>query len=226
MGYDYTCGASNETKPGYCGRGVSGRGMRCCCHRGEPCGHRGGMSGDRHDHYEDWPTDRQLTTAAEIVQTIVTEGWEDAVTDQLAMILNDDLWKPMDRWSRKRFDCRGLAKLANVMESANKSAHDAIGAMANEGLRRFRRPTLERRLGEAFAERIPLPGDKEIAAVIHALRISGVWVCVPQGVNYVVTQCLCFACLAKDKTEEELKKILKEKLDVLQSNSGRQGFRP
>jgi hypothetical protein len=101
------------------------------------------------------------------------------------------------------------------MESMKKRAHNAIGAMANEGLGLLGRPTLERRIGEEFAKRIPLPGDKEIAAVIHALRITGVWVCLPNGVTYVLTRCPCFESVAKDKTEEELKKVLEKKLDVL-----------
>lgn len=226
VGYDYTCGAPNETKPGYCGRGVSRWGMRCCCHGGGPCGHRGGAPSEQDDPYVPAPrepmtsyepTDHQLNTMVDIVQKIVTDGWEATVAGQLAAVLNDDFWKSVPRWSRRRPDCRRLAELANVMELAKKSAHDAVGAMVNEGLGWFGRPTLERRIGEEFAERIPLPGDKEIAAVIHALRITGIWVCVPNGIRYVVTQCPCFDSLAKGKTEEELKKVLKEKLDVLEA---------
>ncbi|MGH3769839.1 MAG: hypothetical protein ACRDRW_00305 [Pseudonocardiaceae bacterium] len=89
--------------------------------------------------------------------------------------------------------------------------------MANEGLGLLGRPTFERQIGEEFAELIPLPGDKEIAAVIHTLRICGVWVCVPRGIIYVVTRCPRFGSLAEDKTNEEFKKILKEKLDVLET---------
>lgn len=163
------------------------------------------------------PTDHQLAIMVDIVQKIVTDGWETTVADQLATVLNDDFWKSVPRWSRTRPDCRQLAELANVMEFAKESAHNAVGAMVNEGLGWFGRPTLERRIGEEFARRIPLPGDKEIAAVIHALRITGVWVCVPNGISYVVTQCPCFDSLKKDKTEEELKRVLKEKLDVLEA---------
>ncbi|MGH4010233.1 MAG: hypothetical protein ACRDTH_19095 [Pseudonocardiaceae bacterium] len=144
----------------------------------------------------------------------MTDGWKTAVSNQLATVLNDDLWKSGPR--RRLPNCRRLAKLANTMESANTSAHNATGAMANEGLRLLGRPTLERRIGEEFAKKIPLPGDKEIAAVIHALRITGVWICAPKGITYVITQCPCFSSLAKDKTEEELKKTLNDKLDILE----------
>jgi hypothetical protein len=223
--YEYTCGAKNETTPGYCGRGVSGRGKRCCCHRPGTCGHRAGLvSGEttypsvpepRRPVTAYQPTARQLETAADVLQTVVTDGWEDAVEEQLATVLNDDFWNSLPRWSRRRYDCRRLAQLANFMESVKKQAHNAIGAMANEGLGLLRRPTLERRIAEEFARRVPLPGDAEIAAVIHALRITGVWVCVPNGLAYVLTRCPCFASVAKDKTGEELKKVLEKKLDVL-----------
>ena len=114
-----------------------------------------------------------------------------------------------------RADCRLLAQLANVMEAAKKSVHNAIGAMANEGLGWLGRPTLERRIGEEFAKRIPLPGDKEIAAVIHSLRIYGVCICLPNGIGYVFERCPCFDALARDKTKEEIEHILNEKLNVL-----------
>jgi hypothetical protein len=120
------------------------------------------------------------------VEKILTAGWKAAVGDQLSTVLNDDFWESMPRWSRKRVDCRLLAELANAMELAKKSVHNAIGAMANEGLGWLGRPTLERRIGEEFAKRIPLPGDKEIATVIHSLRITGVYICLPNGIDYVL----------------------------------------
>ncbi len=161
------------------------------------------------------PTDRGLESTVNAVAKTLTDGWESAVEDQLASVLNEEFWDSLPRWSRKRPNCRRLAQLADFMESVKRHAHDAVGAMANEGLGLLGRPTLERRIGQEFAKKIPLPGDKEIAAVIHALRITGIWVCVPNGVTYVLTRCPCFESVAKDKTEEELKKVLAEKLDVL-----------
>jgi hypothetical protein len=161
------------------------------------------------------PTDRQLERTVNVVAKTLTDGWESAVEDQLASVLTEEFWDSLPRWSRRRPNCRRLAQLANFMESVKKRAHNAIGAMANEGLGLLGRPTLERRIAEEFARRIPLPGDKEIAAVIHALRITGIWVCVPNGMEYVLTRCLCFEPIAKEKSEEELKRVLEKKLDVL-----------
>jgi hypothetical protein len=240
VGYGYTCGAKNETTPGHCGRRVSERGVRCCCHGPGSCGHRGAASDGRGALYPPpappppvppkapprraetayQPTDQQLRITADIVQKIITDGWEGAVEDQLATVLNDDFWKSVPRLSRKRPDCRLLADLANVMERTKQSVHNAIGAMADEGLGWLGRPTVERRIGAEFAKRIPLPGDEQIVAVIHALRITGIWVCLPNGISYVVTRCPCFNSLAKDKTKEELKRVLNEKLNVLETRYG------
>lgn len=168
----------------------------------------------------DLPTDEQLRITADVVQKMVTDGWEDAVEDQLAKVLNDDFWKSVPRLSRKNPDCRLLADLANVMERAKKSVHNAIGAMADEGLGWLGRPTIERRIGAEFAKRIPLPGEEQIVAVIHGLRIYGIWICLVNGINYVITRCPCFTPVAKDKTAEELKRVLSEKLNVLVTEYG------
>lgn len=236
MGYYYICGAQNETKPGFCGRPVSGPGVLCCCHGSGSCGHRGGTTGGQVDYsyvpsprepVSDYqPTDRQMEAVADVVQTVLMESWEEAVADQLDTVWNDDFWHSLPRWSRKRPNCRLLARLAEVMESVKKSAHDAIGAMADEGLGFLGRPTIERRIANEFARRIPLPGDQEIAAVIHALRIYGIWICMPEGVDYVLTECPCFASLAKDKTKDALKELLKKKLNVLEARYRPTGLPP
>ena len=235
MAFEYTCGAENETIPGYCGRGVPGPGVLCCCHGPGSCRHRGAVSGGpaappppppplvppqvpspRRPKIGDLPTDEQLRIMADVAQKTLTDGWKDAVAEQLAKVLNDDFWKSVPR--RRRWthpDCQLLADLANFMERTRKGVHDAVGAMAREGLGWFGRPTIERRIAEEFAKRIPLPGEKHVIAVIHTLRIYGIWVCLPNGINYVIVRCPCFIPLAKDKTEEELKRVLNEKLNVL-----------
>jgi hypothetical protein len=240
MAYEYTCGAENQTAPGYCGRGVSGPRVRCCCHGPGSCGHRGAASGGkgeppppeppppvapktprRRGATAYHPTDQQLRISVDLAQKILTDGWRDAVGEQLATVLNDEFWNSGPRWSRRKHpDCQLLADLANVMERAKKRVHNAISAMADEGLGWLGRPTLERRIGAEFARRIPIPGDEQIAAVIHGLRIYGIWVCLPNGISYVTARCPCFTPLAKDKTEEELERVLNEKLNVLVAEYG------
>lgn len=152
---------------------------------------------------------------SDIAQKTLTDGWKNAVAEQLAKILNGDFWKSVPRrWRRIHPDCQLLADLANVMERTRRSVHDTIAAMAKKGLGLFRRPTLEQRIAAEFARRIPLPGEEHVVAVIRTLRIYGVWVCLPNGINYVITRCPCFIPVAKDTTEEELKRVLNEKLNV------------
>jgi hypothetical protein len=153
---------------------------------------------------------------ADVAQKTLIDGWKDAVEEQLAKVLNEDFWKSVPRrWRWRHPDCQLLADLANFMERTRKSAHDAIAAMAKKGLALFRRPTLEQRIAAEFARRIPLPAEEHVVAVIRTLRIYGIWVCLPNGIDYVITRCPCFFPIAKDKTEEELKRALNEKLNVL-----------
>jgi hypothetical protein len=100
------------------------------------------------------------------------------------------------------------------MEQAKKKAHDAIGAIAGEGLDWLGRPELERMIAIEFAKKIPLPGDQGITETVHALRILGILICLQLGID-IVTDCPCFLPLAKEKTGEELKACLERKLNAL-----------
>lgn len=101
------------------------------------------------------------------------------------------------------------------MEWGKRTAHDAIGAMAREGLGLLGRPKLERMIAEEFAKKVPLPGEEEINATIHALRIYGIQICAALGVD-IVNDCPCFLPIAKEKTGEELKAALQRKLSDLE----------
>ena len=131
-------------------------------------------------------------------------------------LLSDGFWDNMPRGRRyRRPRCRPLAELADSMEALLKVAHDAMGAIADEGLGVLGRPTYERRIAEAFAKKLPIPGEEQIAVTIRSLRICGVWVCSVEGI-YILTRCPCFRSLAADATEEELKLALDAKLDRLE----------
>lgn len=102
----------------------------------------------------------------------MTDEWKAAVAGQLSDALNDGFWANMPRKSRRKPDCKRLAQLADAMESAKKSTHDAVGAIARTGMIWFGRPTLERQIAEAFAKKIPIPGEESIDGVVHELRMS------------------------------------------------------
>lgn len=150
--------------------------------------------------------------AAEVAQEIVTKGWQSAVAGQLSIALGDSFWASVPRRQRKKPQCRALAALAKVIESAQKRTHDAIGAMANQGLGWLGRPLLERRIAEAFAKKISISGEHAIKPTVQALRIVGIWVCADAGLD-VTTKCPCFFDLAKGLTNDALlKDVLSHKL--------------
>jgi hypothetical protein len=102
------------------------------------------------------------------------------------------------------------------MESSLKKAHDAVGAIGNWGLNWLGTPALERSIAVAFAKKIPLPGQDQIAATVQSIRIYGVFLCTVEGID-IVNNCPCFWKLAEDKSKEELESILKAKLDAVAS---------
>lgn len=135
---------------------------------------------------------------------------------QFATVLSDGFWDTVPRGQRYgRPRCRPLAELADSMEALLKVAHDAMGAMADKGLRVLGRPTYERRIAETFAKKLLIPGEEQIAVTIRSLRICGVWVCSVEGID-ILTRCPCFRSLAADATEEELTLALEAKLDRLE----------
>jgi hypothetical protein len=80
--------------------------------------------------------------AAQVVQQVVTDGWKVTVAGQLSDALNNGFWKSVPRGSRGRKpECKRLAYLADAMEEAKKTAHDAVSAIADKGMTLLRRPT-------------------------------------------------------------------------------------
>ncbi|MBN9798207.1 hypothetical protein DMP15_13155 [Pseudonocardia sp. UM4_GMWB1] len=155
-------------------------------------------------------TERQK---AEIARSVLTVGWQRTVADQLATALNDDVWRSAPRWRVGRVDCSALADLADQVDDAKNAVHDAVGTVAARAAKRLGRGSLEREILAAFARRIPLPGDEQADAVVHGLRVTGVFVCLVG--NGDVLSCPCFRALAKDRTKEELTELLERRLDEI-----------
>ena len=139
----------------------------------------------------------------------------------MSKALSDGFWNEGPRRQRGSLpECKALADLAKALEKAKTSVQDALGDLASRGFKAIRRPPHEQRLAAAFAKKIPLPGEDGLKSLVHALRITGIWICVAAGKD-VVTQCPCFLPMAKDKTAEELKAALEKKLDIIVSGQER-----
>jgi len=104
------------------------------------------------------------------------------------------------------------------MEAAKKEAHDIFGAIAGHGMTLLGRRTLERQLAIAFAKQISLPGEEKVAAVLHCLRNHGCLVCASAGRD-LLRECPCFRSLAKERTGEDLKAALSERMDALEASA-------
>lgn len=129
---------------------------------------------------------------------------------------SDALVEP--RVKRYGVDLRRVVKVPDWLGAGGHrtvdKAHDAVGAIANWGLNWLGTPTLERGIAVAFAKKIPLPGQDQIAATVQSIRIYGVFLCASEGLN-IIDECPCFWKLAQDKSKEELESILEDQLDAL-----------
>lgn len=155
--------------------------------------------------------------AADVVADVIADGWKQAVAGQLSKALSDGFWDEGPRRQRYRLpECKPLADLANALEKTKKNIKAALGEVTGRGLKWLGRPPHEQRLAEAFARKIPLPGEDGLKALVRSLRLTGIWICIKADKD-VFAECPCFLPVAKDKTEGELKAALEKKLDVIAS---------
>lgn len=245
--YRYTCGAKNLTQPGYCDRPVAGPGQRCWDRRhqmGLAPPRRWPPATARLQQPSTVPKPRPPSTpqqrpnassgqrptkakelkipdkAVEVLHDVVTEGWKSAVADQISTVLNNEFWNSLPRrQQRKRPNCQALADIVDGMQLALKLTHSLVATLAGKGVDWLGRSSLERRVIEEFARKIPLPGEDQIKETIRTIRVFGVFLCYSAGLN-VATECPCFRPLWSTSTKEALKKALEQKLDILVSNSG------
>jgi hypothetical protein len=233
----HRCGARNWTIPGYCDRRLADPNQRYCWEhsqrrlsapphttartalRSTPLPSPRPPSPSEKSGRGSPKRELQVSTKAiEVAQDVITEGWRAATAAQISQVLNDAFWRTIPRRKRKRPDCQALADIAAGMEAAIKAAHNAVGAMASKGLDWLGRPTLERRVAEEFAKKIPLPGEAQIKETVRTLRICGIVMCMINDRD-VFTECPCFRSLAKDMTRDALKEALVAKLDILVQDS-------
>lgn len=149
---------------------------------------------------------------------ILDDGWRAAVAGRLATVADDVVWK-RTWWGRRRLrvDCAELADLADAFAAAKSAAHDAAGRSAALLVRRLGRSEPEQRLAEEMVKRLPLPGDEQIDALVHGLRIVGVYVCLVGGTG--ILPCPSLIALARGRARAEFAAALERRLDDLRPPS-------
>lgn len=158
----------------------------------------------------------RMEKAVKVVDEVATDGWKEAAANRVASVLTQDVMRQLRAEARGRrglVDCRLLAKEARFLLSVKNKYHDALGALADHGLRALRRPTLERLVARQFARHIPLPGSEQIEALARTLQVYGILLCLVAG---KLRSCSCLQDLSGHLVDENIREIVTDSLNELE----------
>jgi hypothetical protein len=147
----------------------------------------------------------RIRVAADFCMAAFRDGTISAAADRVAGRVSDDAWHTLYRkW--KPFRCRWLAQLAQEMMEAKADIHSTFADIALKLSGRTLRHEPERVFAHQLLKNVPLPGDEQLVATAHGLRLVGVYLCAMRGFD--LTSCACFRPLAIERTKEEVKQYL------------------
>ena len=73
-------------------------------------------------------------------------------------------------------------------------------------------PRFQRLLVRKLAEKLPLPWDVKLEAIVRGIQVVGIWICVVQEVP--LENCPCLQMMAgaelRERIEQEIQKLLDE----------------
>jgi hypothetical protein len=156
------------------------------------------------------PTPRELERkrveeAARFCADSLSATWQDAVADRITDYAGT-AWERLKRSRRKR-NCKALARLAASILKARQQLHQLIGRSSGWIAGLFGADDFTRSFAAELAANIPLgPIDAKAIAVARGLQISGIVLCLMDGRD--LTECECFIALALTETKERVKRIL------------------
>lgn len=126
------------------------------------------------------------TASAAFIADVVTQGLHPAVAGQLA-----DRVTPVPRHRRKApassTPTQGsrlqlLAEAARATLRLKRRAHELVGEAVAEMFESLVRelPRFQRLLVRKLAEKLPLPWDVKLEAIVRGIQVVGIWMCVVQ----------------------------------------------
>lgn len=145
----------------------------------------------------------------------VSDGWQEAVSDELASALNDELWKTLAWRSGSRTFCHHLASIARDIEELPDAPKIALRWAVKRAIRSQGGSTLQTEVAGALLDhaadafiKFTIPHLEE---TVRVLRVVGIWSCLQADLS--LAGCECFKDLAAGKTKELIKAELDAKID-------------
>jgi hypothetical protein len=114
-------------------------------------------------------------------------------------------WERLSRSRRKR-NCKVLARIARAVLEAKMQIHEAIGEASGWIARAVGAGDPASAFTRELVSNIPLPIDAKMIAVARGVQVAGILLCVMD--NRDLTKCECFIDLALAETKERVKQIL------------------
>jgi hypothetical protein len=96
------------------------------------------------------------------------------------------------------------------------SAHELVGEAVTEMFERLVRelPRFQRLLVGKLAEKLPLPWDVKLEAIVRGIQVVGVWICVVQELP--LECCPCLQMMGGAELKERIEQEIRDLLDATQ----------
>lgn len=165
----YRCGVPNKSRD---------RPWKC---RRKPCWQHGG--GAAYSAPSSWWTS---TASAAFIADVVTQGLHPAVAgdlaDRVTRVPRHRRKRQLRRRRRRGVDCELLADAARAILRLKRRAHELVGEAIAEMFESLVRelPRFQRLLVRKLTERLPLPWDVKLEAIVRGIQVVGIWMCVVQ----------------------------------------------
>jgi hypothetical protein len=123
--------------------------------------------------------------------------------------------------SRRKRNCKALARIARAILEAKTQIHKAVGKLFGWAAGALGAGDPARAFTEELMSNIPLPIDAKMIAVARGVQVAGILLCVMDDRD--LTECECFIDLALAETMERVKQIL---VAAMSDWAGLARFRP
>jgi hypothetical protein len=146
----------------------------------------------------------RVKEAADFCADSLSGGWQETVADR-ATGYAQATWERLPRSRRKR-NCKKLAKMAREILNAKDQIHKLAGELAGDAasVLGIRGAPLD--FTKELVVNLPLPIDAKMTAVARSIQVAGILLCVMD--NRDLTKCECFIDLATAETKERVKRML------------------
>lgn len=128
------------------------------------------------------PRRKRVEEAAKFCADSLSATWQDAVADRISDYAGTT-WERLKR-SRRRRNCKALARLAAVILEGKQKIHQLVGHSFGWIAGLFGADDFTRAFADELAANIPLgPIDAKAVAVARGLQISGVVLCIMDNMD-------------------------------------------